>query len=91
MWYRCGKCVGVWGEVMREVWRSVGGGGVRKSALRCGGDDGKCGRGEGRVVGVLVSVLGCGGMRGEVLREVWKSVLGCGVDVLRVVGKCWRR
>ena len=29
----------------------------------------------------------CGGMCGKVLREVWKSVLGCGGDV----GKCLGR
>ena len=23
---RCGKCVGVWGEVIKEVWKSVRGG-----------------------------------------------------------------
>ena len=39
----------------------------------------ECGEGEGRCGEVgKVRVVGSGGMCGEVLREVWKSVLGCG-------------
>ena len=43
-----------------------------KSVLECGEGEGRCGE-----VG-KVRVVGGGGMCGEVLREVWKSVLGCG-------------
>ena len=39
----------------------------------------ECGEGEGRCGEVgKVRVVEGGGMCGEVLREVWKSVLGCG-------------
>ena len=47
-----------------------------KSVLESGEGEGRCGGSES-----------CGGMCGEVLREVWKSVLGCGGDV----GKCLGR
>ena len=59
-----------------RVWRRAGGGekGCGKVCWSVGKVKGDVGK---------VRVVGGGGMCGEVLREVWKSVLGCG----KVLGK----
>ena len=42
----CGKCVGAWGEVMREVWRSVRG--DEEKCWGVGEIEGRCGKVWGR-------------------------------------------